>query len=297
MTVIKRLILALFTLAPAQFALAETLVLGSVEHDVRRQILNFQPLADYLRISLASEGVTDVQIKVMREEHDIALAMKNGDIDLYFDSPVVAAKVARESGGTPLLRQFRKGDATYRSVIVVPVDGPVQSLNDLVGRRIAFDERASSSGFLLPAYMLDDAGLKLSRLRTRTSNVPVGEVGYLFTRDNTNTMYWLVRGWTDAGAMNNRNFQHLDQMFPGQFKALAESPLMPREVVVQRPNMDQTLSGAIVKTLTSMHHSSEGRTAIQSFFETDRFVAFPNSHTTFLPIFAILDRLTRIGII
>lgn len=297
MLLMKRLILALLLLLPSTQIVAETLVLGSVEGDVRRQMLNFQPLARYLQAALAPSGITDVQIRVLREDQDIAAAISSGDVDLYFDSPVVAAKVARASGGKPLLRQFREGDATYRSMIVVPADGPVQSLEDLIGRRIAFEERASSSGFLLPAYMLDQAGLTLARLRGRNRNVPVGKVGYVFTRDSANTMYWLVRGWADAGAVNDHSYRHLEKAFPGRFKVIAESPLMPREVVVQRPGMDLQLSRDIVSVLTNMHHSPAGREAIKSFFETDRFVAFPNGHTTFLPFFAVLDRLTSIGLI
>lgn len=293
----KSLIVVLGLLLPASGATSETLVLGSVENDVRRQVVNFQPLAHYLENALIPWGIDDVQITVMREDQDIAAALRSGKIDLYFETPVVAAKVARDSGAVPLLRQFRLGGDTYRTLIIAPVDGPVQTMNDLVNRRIAFTERSSSSGFLVPAFLLDQAGLDLAKLRRRTRDVPEGKVGYVFTQDQNNTIYWLSRGWIDAGAISDKEFDHLNAIYPDRFQIIAESAFMPREVVLHREGLSPDLIDAITATLITMHHSDEGRAAVKAFFETDRFVAFPQGHTTFVPLFAILDRLTRIGII
>jgi len=295
--ILKRLSWVLILLAPAQMPSAEVLVLGSLENDVRRQVARFTPLADYLETALAPHGISEVQITVMREDQDIAGAISSGDIDLYFDTPVIAAKVARDSGAIPLLKQYRNRDATFRSMIVAPVDGPVQTLDDLVDRKIGFEERSSSAGFLLPVYLLDQAGLKLAKLRTRHRDVPAGKVGYVFTGDCDNTMYWLVRGWVDAGAINDIDFRRLDSAFPGQFRVLSESRFMPREVVMQRPNMEHDLSQAISDALTSMHETPEGRVVIKGFSHTDRFERFPDIYGTFQPIFAILNRLISIGMI
>jgi phosphonate transport system substrate-binding protein len=276
---------------------AETLVLGSVENDIRREVVSFELLSGYLAEKLADSGVTDVHTTVFRKEDAMAAALANGDVDLYFESPIVAAKVARASGATPLLHQFREGSASFCSLIVVPVNSPIETIQDLVNRKIAFEEVDSSSGFLMPAQMITQTGATLAKLRRRTRDVPKGKIGYAFTGDGNNTMYWLAQGWVDAGAISDLEFQHLETVFPGQFRVIAQGPMMPRQVVLKGTTLSKPVSDAVVTTFTTMHLDVKGRAALRAFHNTARFATFSNSRETFIPLYNILDQLTRDGLL
>ncbi|WP_270725140.1 phosphate/phosphite/phosphonate ABC transporter substrate-binding protein [Shimia sp. Alg240-R146] len=297
MLLLKRLILCLSWLMPAQATLAETLVLGSLENDVRRQYSNFELLARYLEDTLSDTGISSVEIAVYRDEQTFIDAFSFGEIDLYFDSPVIAAKLSRAVDAKPLLRQFKEGDAAYHSHIVVPRDSPVQTIKDLNGLKIAFEEADSSSGFLMPADVITSAGGELVRLRSRKRDVPEGKIGYVFTGDGNNTMYWLTRGWTDAAALHDREINHIETVFPGQFRVIKTSPSMPRQVVMQGRHVDADLSAAIKRTLLDMHKTEEGRVAIGAFFGTERFVPFADGRAAFVPLLDIIDRLTYAKVI
>ncbi len=54
------------------------------------------------------------------------------------------------------------GKTYYQSQIVAHVDSGIKNLNDLNGKKFAFSDVASTSGYIVPSKMLKDAGIKLS---------------------------------------------------------------------------------------------------------------------------------------
>jgi len=57
-----------------------------------------------------------------------------------------------------------KGMASYKMLIIVPADSPIQKLHDLAGRELALTEPGSNSGFKSPLVLLDrDNNLKPGR--------------------------------------------------------------------------------------------------------------------------------------
>ncbi|MCV6594922.1 MAG: phosphate/phosphite/phosphonate ABC transporter substrate-binding protein [Silicimonas sp.] len=276
--------------------LAETLVLGSVNDNVRKHIDRMTPMAHYLEKHLAPAGVTDVQIKISTTSEDMAKALRAGTVDLYFDSPLVAARVARASGATPFLRRWKRGVASYHALIIVPAESEIQTLSDLAGRRIGFQEPDSTSGFLLPADMILGAALPLARLGDRSDSPADGQVGYVFTGDDKNTLLWLTRGWIDAGATDPRNWETLQEARPGAFRAIAQSIEVPRQVVIRRAGLDAGLLDEIATVLMAMGDRPEAAKVLKKFHKTTRFDKFPRGvDATFAPIHELLDRLDAAG--
>lgn len=280
------------TLASATSAHAETLTLGSVNDDIRKHIERFTPLAQYLERELADDGVTNVEISVLPNSQAMAEALRQGDVDLYFDSPLVATRVARLADAVPFLRRWKNGEASYHSVIVVPTDSEMESIEDLRGAVIGFQEPDSTSGYLLPVSLLLEAGLPLQHMRQDHQQPDEDSVGYVFTGDDRNTALALVRGTIDAGATDNQGFEALQVAQPDRFRALARSIEVPRQIVVRSAELDETLGLAISSTLRSMTDSPEGIQVMASFHNTTRFDDFPRGiEGTFGPIHTILDEI------
>jgi phosphonate transport system substrate-binding protein len=61
----------------------------------------------------------------------------------------------------PLVKVIRKGDSTYRGQIVVRADSGINKLDDLNGKKFAFVDPASGSGYLAPKRLLNAKGVKL----------------------------------------------------------------------------------------------------------------------------------------
>jgi len=280
-------------MASATSAHAETLTLGSVNDNIRKHIERFTPLAQYLERELADDGVTDVEISVLPNSQAMAEALRQGDVDLYFDSPLVATRVAQMAEAVPFLRRWKNGEATYHSVIVVPADSDMQTIDDLRGSVIGFQEPDSTSGYLLPLAMLLDADLPLQHLHQDQEQPTEDTVGYLFTGDDRNTALGLVRGTLDAGATDNQGFESLQTAQPDRFRALARSIEVPRQVVIRSGALDETLASVIADTLRAMEESAEGVQVMASFHDTTRFDDFPDGvEATFAPIQAILAQIS-----
>lgn len=286
-----------FCVALSSAAVAETLTLGSVNDNVKKHLARFAPIAEELQRQLAQDGITEVDILVLPSSEAMAEALRTGEVDLYVDSPLVAARVARDGNGIPFLRRWKDGVASYHSVIVVKKDSGIETLQDLRGRRIGFQEPDSTSGFLLPAGLLRGEGIALQELMSRSSTPRESEVGYFFTGDDNNTLGWIYKGWIDAAATDPEGFSELDAAAPGQFRVLARSIEVPRHTVIRRSGMDADLVSRLEHILKRMHETEHGRDVLQRFNDTTRFDAFPaGAEATFKPIYQLLDELRAQGI-
>ena len=276
---------------------AEVLVLGSVNDNVRKHVDRMTPMARYLERELADLGVTEVQIRVATTSSEMVAALRDGQVDLYFDSPLVAANIARQAGAEPFLRRWKRGEASYHSLIIVPADSDIQGVEDLVGHRIGFQEPDSTSGFLLPVGMLHAADLALRELPDRFAPPAEDEIGYVFTGDDKNTLLWLAKGWIVAGATEPRRWDQLNEARPGEFRVIATSIEVPRQVVIRRNGLDAGLVNRIADVLKDMVNSDEGVEVMEKFHKTTRFDDFPRGvEDTFEPIHHLLDRLALAGI-
>ena len=101
MTTIRSLCAALVggcaTLIVVASASAGTLVIGTVHENPRQQLTNLAPIASYLQMRLADHGVTDVTVSVLPDANSMAQAIRAEQVDLFFDSPLVAALVTRQA--------------------------------------------------------------------------------------------------------------------------------------------------------------------------------------------------------
>ncbi|MEM8571986.1 MAG: phosphate/phosphite/phosphonate ABC transporter substrate-binding protein [Pseudomonadota bacterium] len=278
-------------------ACAEVLVLGSVNQDIRKHLNRFAPLAAYLEEALAPHGVTSVETSVFSNSGEMATAMREGKVDLYFDSPLVAASVARRAGAEPFLRRWKSGVAEYHSVLVVKAESRFRTVEDLQGVTIGFQEPDSTSGFLLPAALLTEAGLKLKEKQKPWTPQGDGAVNYVFTGDDINTVAWLARGLIDVGATDPRGLAWLEEVQPGAYRVLARTVDVPRQVVIRRGDLDPALTEAISVVLQDMVNSGEGIATMAQFNKTTRFDPFPQGvEATFDPIYQKLDLLETLGL-
>ena len=100
------------------------------------------------------------------------------------------------------MREWKKGVSSYRGIIIVSKESGISELSNLRGRKIAFEDPGSTSGFLLPYAALVNGGLTLRRVTSPRSTVATGEIGYVFAEEELNIAGWVVRGIVAAGAMS-----------------------------------------------------------------------------------------------
>lgn len=93
-------------------------------------------------------------------------ALMRGDVHLAWNSPLAfvrAERIARAAGQQVESIAMRDTDIDLHSVLVVPVDSPVQSLDDLRGKTVGFGAIDSPQATLIPLDHLRQAGLVAGR--------------------------------------------------------------------------------------------------------------------------------------
>ncbi len=270
---------------------SETLVIGSVSRSIKEEIETFQPLADYLTPRLGAVGIRDVDIAVVTTPGEMARRLRSGQIDIYIDSPFIIAEMSRQAGAKPFLRRWKKGAAEYHTLFVARKDSGIASFDDLLGKAVAFDDPQSSSGHLLPKAMLLERGYRLVELRSADDPVPPDAIGYVFSMDDVNTVFWVDHGKVTAG-VTSPEFLTLYQKKRDTIVAFARSFDIPRHVVAHRADLDPAVVRELERVLMAMESGEEGRQALKAFQKTTRFDRFPAGvEATFAPIHAMLDRL------
>jgi phosphonate transport system substrate-binding protein len=270
-------------------ARAETFVIGAVAKDVKDELQDLMPLAEYLERRLAPSGIEKVEILILPTAARMGKAFRDGKVHLYFDSPLTAAKVMRDGGAVPMLRRWRKGVAEYWSEIIVRNELPVWSLDDLRGHVVAFEDPDSTSGHLLPRAMLLAHGLNLEVLADSESDFDRSKTGVLVTFGDRASILALLSGRVSAIATDPHHVRALERERPGAVRSIARSISVPRQVVMRAPTMPESLAREVAGILVGMVQSEEGQRVLRSFGKTDRFDAFPQGvEATFAPIQAQL---------
>ncbi|MFY0616120.1 phosphate/phosphite/phosphonate ABC transporter substrate-binding protein [Shimia sp.] len=282
--------------APFETA-AETLTIGTLTEGIREQMKIYEPLANHLEANLQDVGVTEVRVMMLPSSDQMARAMGRGEVDVFFDSALVAAKVAQNSGASPFMRNWKNGRNSDHSVIVVRADSGIETLFDLRGQRIAFEEPDSTTGFLLPAHIISEHGISLSEIRSFEAPPASDEIGYVFTTNDKNSIYMLAIGRVDAAATNPEGFSLLQTVRPEEFRVIASSQSVPSQVLLTRRSLDENLVNRMREELSGLFRTTEGRAVLKAFHNSAGFDEFPSgSKAAFTPIYHILEDLQRAGI-
>ncbi|MCW4385373.1 PhnD/SsuA/transferrin family substrate-binding protein [Salinibacterium sp. SYSU T00001] len=117
------------------------------------------------------------------------------------------------------------------STCVVLADSPIQTVEDLEGKTVAFADQASSSGYFMPVHMLHEAGLEQG-------------VDYegIFAGGHEGSFVALQQGQVDAACTAIMLTQLGAPMFPfadGEWRAVGESASMPVSgTILARQSLD-----------------------------------------------------------
>lgn len=271
-----------------------TLTIGSISADPAKEIHHFMPFVRYLAAQLAPQGITTGEVVVTTTMREMADRVKSGQVDLYIDSPLPSLLINHLAASKMVLRRWKKGKAEYGSVIFVKKDAPIQDLSQLSGKLIGFKDPYSSSSYLLPRLAVEQAGLNLVKIANVQDKIPEGKVGYLFTNDRENNLFWVLMGKTAAGAMSREELTKQAKGDMEKLRIIHETKTIPRHVMNLRGNLPAPLSLALTQALLTMDQNETGKQILAAFEETTRFDLLPPDSLAQLQemapaILAILD--------
>lgn len=152
-----KLIAALLVLSGVQtIAEAKGLVMGLIPAENNEEMIQkFEPMRQYLEAKTGEP----VKIFTATDYAGVIEGMKKGRVDIAWFGPLSYVLAEKEANAEAFAVGVRAdtGLSTYRSLFVVPEGSEVKSIADLKGKSVAFVDPASTSGGLIPTYLVKQA--------------------------------------------------------------------------------------------------------------------------------------------
>lgn len=253
----------------------QAITVGDISDEPIEIVTKGQPFADYVAAKLGKFGIDRGEMKIAPDMETMARWLKSGEVDLYMDSPYPAFIVSQQSGAKPVLRRWKDGIAQYHTLMIARQDRGIESLDDLQGKTIGFEEEFSTSAYLLPLGYLRRAGYQTVKMEQAEATPPTEQIGYIFTGDQDNTIQWVISGKVAAGAIDSTSFERIPETTRAQLIVLAKTEPVPRHMLLMTPQMEPALQETIAEILIQMDENPEGLSVLEGFDETAQFDRLP----------------------
>lgn len=143
------------------------------------------------------------------------------------------------------------GDKSHHGEIVAKSSGAVKTLADLNGKKIAFVDRYSSTGYLLPSKFLADAHVTVTPL---------------FTGSHAAALAALKEGRADAAATYGDSVKG-----DGELTVLGKTPALPNEPLFFRAGLSPEKRQKLIEAFQRVAASSEGKRALAGIAHIEGF--------------------------
>lgn len=167
-----------------------------------------------------------------------------------------------------------QGVPSYHTIIFVHNDSEIQSLEDLVGKTIAFEDAGSTSAYFLPSAELLSKGFEMQYMRTLREARDPGSINYVFSGEEINSTTWVHKKLVDAAALSNLDWDAEDSV-PGNMlpdlRIIHRTTNFPRSVELVSPLRPLLFQNRLAEELHQAHTNPEGLTAMKRYKKTTRF--------------------------
>jgi len=235
---------AILTAASAQ-ALAKDIIMGLIPAENNEEMVaKFEPMRAYLEKKLGQK----VKVFTATDYTGVIEGMKKKRVDIAWFGPLSYYLAEQEAGAEAFAVGVNEsGKSTYRSIFVVPGDSPAKSLKDLKGKSVAFVDPASTSGGLMPTYMV----------KKETGMMPEQFFGKFTYAGSHDAAELAVKNKTvDAAADNDITYPKMlakGLITKESNRVLLESPDLPGSPLVYRGDLPADLKKKIQDAIVNAH--------------------------------------------
>ncbi len=216
----------------------KTVYFGVIPRDNPRILYEkYQPLLDYL----ASQTPYTYELVLKKNYEDTVNALGTGDMDVALLGPLTYLEARAKYGAVCILKpKGANGDARYRTVIITKKGSALKQLSELKGKSVAFSASKSTSGNLIPRYLLANSGLHLSDLGR-----------YVNFDYQDSVVKAVLKGQQDAGAVRDSVARKYSKL---GIELIAESGPIPTGPLVAGPGTPYAVIENIKRALLALNH-------------------------------------------
>jgi phosphonate transport system substrate-binding protein len=230
---------------------------------------------------LSDELDRPVKVSVSTDYNTIVEAMASKKVDVGF-LPPTAYVLAKDQGAADVILQAQRygvndkdGSPTdelvdsYKSMFIVKKDSGIDSLEDLKGKKIGYQNVTSSAGYVWPAASLMDVGLD-----------PLKDVQPVTLKGHDQAVISLLNGDIDAAVtfQDARTIVQKDyeDVFD-QTKVIHYTEPIPNDTVAVQSDMDKDLRKDIQEAFINVGKNEEGKKIIRDIYTHEGYVKADDS--------------------
>lgn len=211
-------------------------------------------------------------------------ALGTGTIDFALIPPFAYILANQKHGSEALLTSLNKNNEPgYYSILVVRNDARIEKVEDLKGKKIAFVDPSSTSGYIFPAVILMDSGLDIEK-----------DIKYQFAGGHDKALQLLVNSDVDAIGTYENAFKKFSKEFPKiekKVRVLEKSDLIPGVTLTVSSKLDDDTKAKIKDAFSQITNTIEGQELLLKLFGLKGFQeADKNNYDT------IRVKLEKLGI-
>jgi phosphonate transport system substrate-binding protein len=245
--------------------------LGSRENPVKMAIVPFletqrltvgmRKIADYLERETGYAITSEVPTSYVA----VVEGMCAEKVDIGWVSPLAYILASKKCGATMELVSVSRGGATaYRGLIVTRSDSDIHDLADLQGKRFAWVDPGSTSGYLYPRALLLEKGLHPDKVFRQQ----------VFAGGHDKVIVAIMGGQVDAGAVYDdvRTTKGIRDLYPNIMTAtrvIARTDAIPNDGVAFRRGLPREMVEKIKAALLKLSGTPEGQALFQEAIGTE----------------------------
>lgn len=181
---------------------------------------------------------------------DVVRQLASGEVDVAFMGAAAYIQARRIGSARAILRTVRDHRPYYYGVILTRQGSLVNNVADLRGKRIAFVDRNSTSGYFYPRVLLKQAGID-----------PEEDIFPIFAGSHRTVVRLVTSGRVDAGACFDGAVKLMDGA--EQLVEVARTKQVPGDPVVVRPGLGVEFVAALRELLMGLAEVPEAKTFLE----------------------------------
>jgi ABC-type phosphate/phosphonate transport system substrate-binding protein len=201
-----------------------------------------------------AKNQTPVEFVLYSTYDDLGRALKDGHVDVAWNSPLGHGKFHVLAGGQSQALLMRDVDRNYRIKLVVRKDASIERLTDLHGKTMVFGSCDSAEATVLPTYFLKKEGVNFDQVKVLSLHSEVDALG-VPCHSERHVLQALLAGRGQAGILSEGLWRRLQQDQPAEaarFKEIWTSPGLSHCVFTARKDFDKDRAERFTKLMLAM---------------------------------------------
>lgn len=222
---------------------------------------NYTPILEAIAKKLGMEP----KVIIVSDYDSLGRSLLKGTIDVGWFSPFAYVSAKGKGDIKPLVTTVVNKNASYHGYIIARKDKAFQSIDSLQGKRFAFVDKQSASGYIYPKAMLLEQGKDPERFFSET----------VFLGSHNRVIDAVLDGTVDAGATYSEAVETAKEygLAVHNLVILKQTDAIPKDVIAGRPGLDEQLLSSLKQVFiettdrTSAHASVMRKTGLNGFIE------------------------------